>query len=176
MHHRLLVTLALAPGASSLEARMMARSKLVEDDSFCGPGGRFGAPLCDWFVLGGRWSGCLHKDLLGPPYQEALHQEFPDLNPAWLPDRVLDQNRNRLNHLWRRFGGRDSHPWTRTGYEELGYDDDARLIDQPLYDHFLRTHRGLDFDGEPNFADLDGDAVDDWFIGRKWLVVFDYHN
>ena len=27
-----------------------------------------------------------------------------------------------------------------------------------------------------DFADLDGDAVDESFIGRKWLVVVDYHN
>ena len=54
MHHLMLITLAVTAGATSLDARISAHSKLIDDDSFCGEGGRFGSPLSDWFVIGGR--------------------------------------------------------------------------------------------------------------------------
>ncbi len=176
MHHRLLITLTMTPGATSLDARIRARSKLLEDDSFCGQGGRFGAPLCDWFVIGGRWSGMLKQQLLGPDYQEALRREFPDFTNGWFATSLIEKHRHGLDQLWRRFGGCGSHPITRSGYDELGEDDDAMLIDATLYERFLQQHHGLDINDDPRFADLDGDTVDDWFIGSKWIAVVDYHN
>jgi len=53
MHHLMLVTLSLDNGGSD-EARHSAYSQLMDDNSFCGDGGRFGSPLADWFVIGGR--------------------------------------------------------------------------------------------------------------------------
>ena len=176
MHHRLLITLTLTAAATSLDARIRARSKLLEDDSFCGQGGRFGSPLCDWFVLGGRWSGSLKEQLLGPEYQAALQREFPDFTNGWFATSFIEKHRHGLDQLWRRFGGRDSHPLTRNGYDELGADDDAMLVDEALYERFLKAYRDLEYGGDAEFADLDGDAVDGWYIGRKWLVVIDYHN
>ncbi|HTU23376.1 MAG TPA: hypothetical protein VMG10_35400 [Gemmataceae bacterium] len=176
MHHLLLITLAVTTGATSLEARMSARSKLIDDDSFCGEGGRFGAPLCDWFVIGGRWSGFLHRQLLGQPYEDAFRNEFPELAREWIAEQLIVKHRSALNQLWRRFGGRDGHPLTRTGYEELGYDDDAMLIDQALYDRLLKPYAGQDFGGDNEFADFDSEPVEESFIDRKWLVAVDYHN
>ena len=176
MHHRLLITLAMEAGATSLDARISVRSRLLEDDSFCGQGGRFGSPLCDWFVLGGRWSGTLKKQLLGQEYRDAFHREFPKLANGGISTRLVENHRESLDQLWRRFGGQDGHPLTRSGYDELGADDDAMPIDAALYEQFLKEHRGYEFGGNSEFADLDGDAVDEWFIGRKWIVVVDYHN
>ena len=59
MHSRLLVTLDAPADAGSQHVREDAFNRLMDDDSFCGEGGRFGHPLCDWFVIGGRWSGLL---------------------------------------------------------------------------------------------------------------------
>ena len=92
----------------------------------------------------------------------------------------VDERREALNRLWQQFGGTGPNPITRSTYEELGAEDDAMLIDQALYDHFLKPLAGESFslDGEScdRFADLDGDDVDESFIGRKWLLVVDYHN
>lgn len=66
MHHRLFVTLSAPADATSEAVRCRVHARLLADDSFCGPGGRFGSPLCDWFVLGGRWSGCLTAADPGP--------------------------------------------------------------------------------------------------------------
>jgi hypothetical protein len=180
MHHLMLVTLSLPAGGNSEEARSAAFSRLIDDDSFCGEGGRFGHPLADWFVIGGRWSGTLQETALGQPYRDALKQEFPDLTNGYFPSSLLERHKAGLDQLWHRFGGVGSDPLTRSGYDQLGAHDDAMLVDQFLYDHFLKPHAGTDTtigdDDLADFADLDGDEVDETFIGRKWLVVVDYHN
>ena len=177
MHTLLLVTLSMPEGAASENARRRAHDLLIHDDSFCGEGGRFGVPLCDWFVLGGRWSGMLREKVMGQPYQDALKLEFPDLT---IPSSLVETHKTSIDQLWRHFGGTGASPLARSGYDHLGSDDDAMIVDQLLYDHFLKPHDGSEKnvggDDFTDFADLDGEDVDESFIGRKWLVVVDYHN
>jgi hypothetical protein len=160
MHYFMLVTLAMPDDATSLEARVTANDLLLNDDSFCGDGGRFGSPLCDWFVIGGRWSGKLQESILGDTYQAALSQ-------------LAEQHGDALDQLWQQFGGTGEHPHNRSSYHHRGCADDAMIVDQALYDHFLAEDPGKYCE---TFADLDGEPVDETFIGRKWLVVVDYHN
>jgi len=174
MHYLMLVTLGTAAAATSLDARRQAQAELLNDDSFCGEGGRFGSPLCDWFVIGGRWSGRLKQTLLGEPYQAALGRDFPEIAAGWYPTSLVDTHRDRLNRLWRQFGGTGPSPLVRSSYDHLGCDDDAMVVDRALYDGFLAGYHGESDRSE--FADLDNESVDETFIGRKWLVVVDYHN
>jgi hypothetical protein len=181
MHYLMLVTLTMSPGASSLDTRIRAHAKLIDDDSFCGEGGRFGSPLCDWFVLGGRWSGVLQEAKLGKPHQEALAREFPQIAGGhYYPADLAVTHKERLNQLWQQAGGSGDSPLTRSNYDELGQDDDAMLVDQTLYERFLRKHEGQS--GTPpecadgHVVDLDDDDIDASFIGRKWLIVVDYHS
>jgi|SRR6185312_2666253 len=177
MHQLMFITLSGA--STSAEARHAARSLLLDDETFCGEGGRFGCPMADWFVIGGRWSGILREAILGQPYKDALAQEYPEFTSGYYTADLVKQNKDGLDLLWQRFDGTASNPLTRSRYDELGADDDAMLIDQFLYDHFLKRYVGTDqFVREegPDFADLDLDEVDPSFIGRKWLVVVDYHS
>jgi hypothetical protein len=181
MHYLMLVTVAMSPGANSEDARPRAYSRLLQDNSFCGEtAGRFGSTLCDWFVIGGRWSGYLRERLLGQPYQDALSQEFPEFAKGYYLANRAEFHKDGLNQLWQRLGGTGSNPMTRDSYAEHGADDDAMLVDQALYDQFLKPLAGnsvcLDEDWPHRFADLDDEAVNESFIGRKWLVVVDYHN
>jgi hypothetical protein len=146
---------------------------LLADDSFCGEGGRFGTPLCDWFVIGGRWSGRLQKALLGDTYQAAFRQGFPDMVSGSFSSGLVEKHHDQLNQLWQRFGGTGEHPYNRDGYDHLGGEDDAMLVNQALYDHFLARDPGQNCE---TFADLDDEPVSETFIGRKWLVAVDYHN
>jgi len=179
MHHLMLVTLSLAHKGTSEKARDSAHSLLSEDDSFVGEGGRFGSPLADWFVIGGRWSGFLRKTLLGQPYHDAMEQEFPFVQ-GYFPSSLLEQHKDGFDLLWRRLGGIGNHPLLRSGYDHLGANDDAMLVDPILYEILLKPHAGNDStigdEKLTDFADLDGDEADESFIGRKWLVVVDYHN
>lgn len=47
-------------------------------------------------------------------------------------------------------------------------------LSQPLYAALITEHEGH-HTGE-GYADLDGESLCPSFIGRKWLVVVDYHN
>jgi hypothetical protein len=178
MHHLMLTTLELPKGANSRSARLRAHDLLSEDDSFAGNGGRFGSPLCDWFVIGGRWSGLLKETLLGEPYKTAFEREFPEMAKGFYPSSLVEKYRDRINQLWRQFGGIGDSPVTRSRYDH-GHEDDAMLVDLALYDHFLAKYRGerLQVEGDcGTFADLDGEPMDETFIGRKWLILVDYHN
>jgi len=69
----------------------------------------------------------------------------------------------------------------RDADHQYGTDADAMLVDRTLYDTFLSPFAGEDQqlsgrNSRPDFADLDGDEVNESFIGRKWLIVVDYHN
>jgi len=179
MHYLMFVTLDMPNDATSLDARKRVQDILLEDDSFCGEGGRFGSPVCDWFVIGGRWSGMLKETLLGDPYKAAFDREFPEMAGGWYTTDQVNRHRDALNELWRSFGGAGDSPVTRSTYASYGCEDDAMLVDQALFDHFLKPLAGKATcnEGEfhQRFADLDGEDVAESFIGRKWLVVVDYH-
>ena len=180
MHYLMLITLTMQASDTSGDARKRAQALLMEDPSFCGEGGRFYSPLCDWFVIGGRWSGLLQETLLGQAYQDAFKRDFPEMTSGWFPSDLAIKHRDSLNRLWQQFGGTGANPVTRSGSDELGREDDAMLVDQALYDQFLKEYHGEECRREStdggSFADLDHEEVAESFIGRKWLVVVDYHN
>jgi hypothetical protein len=65
-------------------------------------------------------------------------------------------------------------PYQRDTYKADGYEDDAMLLTQELYDSVLTEYEGRE--ASDHHADLDRDDVSPAMIGRKWLVVVDYHN
>lgn len=173
MHTLMLVTVTMPDGATSEEARQQVHDELINDDSFCGSGGRFGAPLCDWFVIGGRWSGLLAETLIGAAFKAAVIAKFPELNREWWPESLAARHAKELDALWREHGGTGPSPYTRDGYN--GFEDDAVIVTQKLYDTLLVKYQGEDADSGL-FVDLDDERVQPDFVGRKWLVVVDYHN
>jgi hypothetical protein len=180
MHYLMLITFTMLPGETSPHARDRAFGLLMEDDSFCGEGGRFGSPLCDWFVIGGRWSGFLRERLIGETYREALIQRFPKLAGGYYNEADAKAHAPALDALWREYGGSGPSPFNRSGYEQLGYDDDAMPVDRALYDRLLFEYSGdagrKESSDRCTFSDLDDEEVDDTFIGRKWIAVVDYHS
>ena len=131
----MLITLKAPADADSATVRRDIYDRLMSDDSFCGEGGRFGSPLCDWFVIGGRWSGLL-RETIG------------DVGPG---------------------------PYDRTGYEDHGFPDDAMPLTTELYEALLAEYQG-DSIGADGYADLDNEELQPDFVGRKWIVVVDYHS
>jgi hypothetical protein len=47
------------------------------------------------------------------------------------------------------------------------------LLTQELYDEFLKKYEGTE--ESEHHADLEYEAVSPAMIGKKWLVVVDYH-
>jgi len=66
--------------------------------------------------------------------------------------------------------GRDDE----TGYVEGGSDDDAMLITPQLYHDHLKQWEGRTL-ADTDCVDFQGDVVSPDFIGRKYLVVIDFH-
>jgi hypothetical protein len=172
MHSLLLVTFSLPEGETAQEARRAVHDALLNDTSFCGEGGWFSTPLCDCFVIGGRWSGLLAETIIGSAYRDAVIAKFPEFAAEWLPNSVIANHGQELDALWREHGGTGPSPYTRDGYRD--FEDDAMVITQKLYDALLAKYQGEDASSE--FVDLDYESVRPDFVGRKWLVVVDYHN
>jgi hypothetical protein len=162
--------------ATSAEVRAEVEARLASDTSFCGDGGRFGSPLCDWFVIGGRWSGYLAEITMGSAYDQALQSECPELAGKFFTQDAIERNRDKLTELWSRFGGKGVSPYLRDAYSHYGDEDDAMKVDRAIYDAVLRRYSGESECGHVEFMDLDGDPVRESFIDRKWVAVIDYHN
>lgn len=179
MHYQMLVTTALPDGASSEDARWAVHDALINDDSFCGSGGRFGSPLCDWFEIGGRWSGLLAETLIGPAFQAAIATRFPNLAEGASPFDLSERDRDEYDALWQSVGGIGRSPQTRDSLAEIGHPDDAMILTTALYNALLAKFETYEIvsDGcHCEFVDLDFEPLAPDFVGRKWVVVVDYHN
>jgi hypothetical protein len=62
----------------------------------------------------------------------------------------------------------------RNPHDLAGHEDDAQVVDQRLYQKFLRPYEGK-AEVFHSFVDVDGEQVNPAFIGAKWLVLVDLH-
>lgn len=58
-------------------------------------------------------------------------------------------------------------------YQKLGYEDDAAIVDEEIYEELLKGYEGTPDSDE--HADYEYDVVSPEIIGKKWVVVVDYH-
>ena len=64
-------------------------------------------------------------------------------------------------------------PIQRDTYQQDGHEDDAMLLTDELYNGLLKEYDGQD---ESEYhADFEYDVVSPDMIGKKWIVVVDYH-
>jgi hypothetical protein len=140
--------------------------------------------MADWLVIGGRWSGELSR----ASWAKAITAEMNALEreqgvQVWgvfygsaEKERTQQELAARFQQLW------DQHapdaykgiPIQRDTYQETGYEDDAMLLTQELYDALLKEYEGTE--ESDHHADLDYDAISPEMVGKKWLVVVDYHS
>jgi len=182
MHFRFLVTCELGAAETSAEARAHVQDTLYEE-GFCGEG-RWGCGIADWFVIGGRWSGDLSRSTWARTITEEMiareREHDVQVWGAFYPDAEKTRTQQELamhfQQLW------DSQapeayrgiPYCRDTYQPNGYEDDAMLLTQELYDALLKEYEGKEeFE---HYADLEYDEVSPAMISKKWLVVVDSHN
>jgi len=174
------------------EARGYVYNTLIHDASFVGDGGRFSSPVADWFVIGGRWSGELSRETWAKAVTKeiALREEKEGIQVwgAFYADKKTTERQERLKAeieaLYQKAIPKHycnkGLVYTRNTYGEFGYEDDAVIVTEELYNIFLKPYEGLDekfiYPLEPEYFDLDGDGVHPRFIQTKWLVVADYHS
>lgn len=194
MHYRLLVTIPKDGIETSEEARQSV-SEYLTNEGFCDQDKRFHKAPADWFVIGGRWSGCLNVNI--EKFFEAS-KKF-QVNEWGLTDKDIKQNTTELQKLWRDLGGKGLHPYERDGYRHNGSDDDAILLDTVAYDTFLKGYEGVKVEkiGDREYETKNGEYGEYWLdahkwhlgwidtehealssalVGTRWLVVVDYHS
>jgi hypothetical protein len=161
MHKNVLVTIE-DDNFDSATARKSSEDKLY-DEGFVDSEKLFNGAWGDWFVIGGRWTGKL-----------AGSHDLPDYPGV---DRPKEDR-----EIGKADADADDTPYRqRSQYRQIGYCDDAMLVTQELYDKHLKQYEGEsqsqpDAWETPDFVDLQGDEVDESFIGKKWLVVVDLHS
>lgn len=99
MHYLMFATVTAEPDATSLDVRSDVTNRLAEDPTFLDgdEDGLFHLPLCDWFVIGGRWSGHLSETPDGQeipegernPHDEVGHEDDAQIVTRDLYDKFL---------------------------------------------------------------------------------------
>lgn len=186
MHYRLFVLTNKEHAKDSKEVRRYVYNELSSDPSFCGECGRFGSPLCDWFVIGGRWSGELTKALLDQEKLKAFEKEFEETYGWWIggKERITEETRAEQSiALFKKYFSdfQGGHPYWRNSYAHLGYEDDAVIVSKEIWEKVLKKYESVDYqvedeDSDVAVVDLDCDPISEGAIEKKWLVVVDYHS
>jgi hypothetical protein len=182
MHYRFFVTCEQGAAENSAEAREYVRDTLQEEN-FCSDG-RWGGGMCDWFVIGGRWSGELSRTTWAREITNQMIAREQEHNvQVWgafygsaEKERIQQELAARFQSLWDMYAPEEYRgiPIQRDTYQETGYEDDAMLLTRELYDALLKEYEGKEeFE---HHADLEYDEVSPAMIGKKWLVVVDYHS
>jgi hypothetical protein len=181
MHHRLLITFSKEHAATSQDARDYAYETL-DEQGFCADG-RWGG-LADWYVIGGRWSGLLSRhswaQRIETEIEAAERENDIQICGTFYSDPAMQQLQRTLaamaDRLWDIAAPPEYKgiPYQRDSYKQDGYEDDAMLLSQELYDALLQEHEGSEWNDD--HVDLDYRAVSADMVGSSWLVVGDYHS
>jgi hypothetical protein len=102
----------------------------LNSNRFAGDSGFFGESKCDWYVVGGRWSGQLQQAHLGIDFYAEVKKSMPAAQSA-------SQSDARAQDLWEELGGKGNIPFGRDQYAQSGATDDAA----PLTAEMLKSFR-----------------------------------
>jgi hypothetical protein len=177
MHFRFLVTFKSAAAKNSKQARRYA-AQTLDAQGFVGEYG-----MADWFVIGGRWSGELSRHswakLITAEMDALEKQHDVQVWGVFYGDEEKQREQrelaDRFQALWNAAAPcafRDI-PIQRDTYKACGYEDDAMVLSEELYDALLNEYAGQR--RSEYHVDLDGEDVSREMVGRKWVVVVDYH-
>jgi len=194
MHFRLFILTNKENAKTSQEARDYVYQQLENDNSFVGDGGRFSSPIADWFVVGGRWSGVLTQLLLDQDKLKEYWEEFEKQQLGWtnLTDKKEEDQQRKSQELFMEYfpNFKGEIPVWRDStikYLHHGSEDDAQIVTKKLWEALNKDYEENDshvgfIPSDPNpeddgICDLDYDEITkENVIGKKWIVVIDYHS
>ena len=176
MHFLLYVCLPAVEAKTSLQARRRAcrylkQEHFVSSGRFCGH--------CDYFSVGGRYSGMLTLLRLKHHYPREFQQFLKEYRVVQKPSAAVKLFKKRFPN----FEG--IRPVDRSEVDFYGYQDDAQIMDEVLFaelkdgfDEYVKSAVAFE---KPNviFTDLD---ETEWpeeaesAVGQHWVVTVDYHD
>lgn len=183
MHMKLLVIVPKECAESSEDARDYVSSYL-NDNGFAGDGGRFNSPVADWYVIGGRWSGCLTKARLDKEKVKAFDKEFEEKYGYWINSQNSEEKRRgQAQELFNKYfpDFKGLMPFWRDSYNDSGAEDDAQIVDEELWEKAIKD---CDLNETPDYysgnacilADCGYDVVTKESAIGNWIVVVDFHD
>lgn len=165
MHIRLFYLMPLSYAATAEEARQYAFDHFDSES--------VGA---DWWVVGGRFSG--HLTIFNPQHN-AVRERINALWETYHNTRhetveAMKRDLQRIDHesetLYQTLG--NGLPFERDAYQELGYADDAMVVEDWMLRYFVEDTEG---DGMTYYQHVEGTAPSTALVGTHWVVVIDYH-
>lgn len=190
------VLFPVSEARTSKEARQHVMDELSKDPTFVNESGRFTLPICDWFVIGGRYSGQLYpKSILDNFWKCTDKLSAYNNSQSSYTDSFIQQHRKHLNSIWREMGGKYASPLTRNRGRDLGERDDACILEDwlakelniylcaagkdDIEDCYIRHN--FDWGWTAKVISLDYELLYDLkdftsIVGKYWVVVIDYHN
>ena len=166
MHQRLIVV-SSHDGKSethSPDTITQAVNEWLQENGFAHDGGRWTNGPSDWYVMGGRWSGCLsqynsdvsHDDMTEYAKSIATKEEIEKEEWKWMGNDFTKKNTAKLNNWWQEKTETNGiHPWIRDSYQQR--EDDSMLLTEHLWKHF--KDEGFDYQEEDGFI-----VVDRWEV------------
>lgn len=179
MHYLYFVKLHKDEAKNPREAIQQAEA-VLDDNAFTHQVGFWGGGKCDWYIIGGRWSGALS----GLGIKGDFHAEVCKLLDAKEPNRELPQeisdeeterHASDIQSLWFALGGKNENPYARGSNKRAGMDDDAIILTPELISALKRK-----YPDEVEYFDNDIpeerplSALSEADAGH-WLVTVDYH-
>jgi hypothetical protein len=184
MHARLIVLTDKKNGSTSKNIRTYVYVNLVKQ-GFAGST-RFSYSSVDWFVIGGRWSGDFTKLYLDKNKLEEFEKEF-DTKYGWFENREYDRNKrlSQAKELFKKYFPKfkDEIPYWRDNYNIYGYDDDAQIVNEKIWDE-IKDLKNIDEDLNELYngngivyLDKHTDTIKKKdIVNKTWAVIIDFHH
>lgn len=194
MHSAYLVIIDKEIAKTSKEARQAAQNTLNQHN-FANQEGYWANGKADWFVIGGRWSGELSK-LDKPIKYRKVKEEAQKLiiedsktNKELQESMKIIQNldvdtlmnnekigskdlRKKLTKLFKNELGM---PFERSSYNDLGEEDDAKIITPILRKMLKGDFNDVEIFDASECTEKTAEQLTDEDDGH-WIVMVDYHN
>jgi hypothetical protein len=170
MHYLYFVRLRKERADSAEKAMALAQQEL-DRNGFCAEG-YFVMSRCNWYAIGGRWSGVLQELAAGFAFLDEVKKQF-GLPDSSIPLPWAREHDRELQALWESLGASGRHSWARVQYgtEEA---DDAMPITATMLKGLKKGYfREVGVFDPDAFTEYPASALDESAAG-DWLVVVDY--
>jgi hypothetical protein len=93
--------------------------------------GRFGSGYCDYYTIGGRWSGQLSKERLDMGERKEF-EKLMEIKYKWAYDNNKKEAIEIFHKIFPEYAGKC--PYFRDRFHDGIFEDDAQIVDEQLYD------------------------------------------
>ena len=187
MHCKLYILLPKDQASNSEQARIRV-SDYLDENNFCiESGGRWGGGIGDWFVIGGRWSGDLTVIKLDHEKYKKFWDEVVAKNLHLTSKNTSKEKQDGdIQRIFKNYFPEFDHktvsfPVCRNQYQDIGYEDDAQIVDEEIWNRALAPglkndlyHGGAVIHTE-GIEELEAGLMKDEVVGKCWCVVVDFH-